>query len=65
MDLGDLLQKAISAARRGDVALLETELGRLAALPPESIRGIDVRLRAIARAARTHPSYTEVSAKAS
>jgi hypothetical protein len=57
MDLGDSLGRAFQAARRGDLETLEIELVRLRSLPEESIIGIDARLRAIARAARSHPSY--------
>lgn len=60
MDLSDSLGRAVQAARRGDVDGLELELARLRALPAESVVGLDTRLRAMVRSARSHPSYRPV-----
>lgn len=57
MDLNDALGKAFQAARQGDMEALEAELARLRALPEDSVVGIDARLRAMARSARSHPSF--------
>jgi hypothetical protein len=58
MDLGDCMGKALLAACRGDLDGLEVELARLRSLPAESVGGIGTRLRAIARAVRSHPSFS-------
>jgi hypothetical protein len=57
MDLGDVVGRALQAARCGDLDGLEIELARLRALPTESIGSIGTRLRGMARAVRAHPSY--------
>jgi hypothetical protein len=58
MDLGDALDKALQAARRGDLDGLEVELACLRSLPTESLGGIGTRLRALARSVRCHPSFS-------
>lgn len=65
MDLGDSLGKAVHAAQRGDLDGLEVELARLRTVEAESISSIGTRLRAMARAVRSHPSFgAEPSAQA-
>ena len=58
MDLGDVVGKALQAARRGDLDGLEVELAQLRSLPAESVGTIGTRLRAMARAVRAHPSFS-------
>ncbi len=59
MDLTEAIGRADAAARRGDIATLETELGQLRALPDDSVVGIDTFLRSVARAVRCHPAFSE------
>ena len=61
-DLSASLGRAATAARRGDVNGLEAELSILRKLSAPSVGTIGTRLRAIARAARMHPSYREAPA---
>lgn len=61
MDLGDSLGKALQAARHGDLDALEIELALLRRLPTESVGSIAMRLRAIARAVRAHPSFASTA----
>jgi len=58
MDLGKAVQKAVSAARRGDLEGLEIELAQLRAMPADSVVGLNTRLRAMAASVRSHPSYS-------
>ena len=56
-DLGALLRRAVKAARRGDVDLLERELSRLRRMSSGSAGTIATTLRHMARSARAHPSF--------
>jgi hypothetical protein len=60
MDLGDLLESAVRAARRGDLDALEVELARLRTTPLETVGSMSLRLRAMARSVRAHPSFRGV-----
>jgi hypothetical protein len=60
MDLNEALDRADRAARRGDITTLEVELGRLRALPEDSVVGIDTFLRSVARSVRCHPAFCEM-----
>jgi hypothetical protein len=57
MDLGAVLRRAVSAARQGDVPRLEVELACLRRLEVDGLASISNKLRGIAQAARTHPSF--------
>lgn len=57
IDLGELLSTAVSAARRGDVPRLEVQLASLRRLEVDGVAAIAMKLRAIAQAARQHPSF--------
>jgi len=57
IDLGDVLNRAVSAARQGDVPRLEVQLSSLRRVNADGIASICVKLRAIASSARTHPSF--------
>ena len=57
MDLGDVVGRALQAARRGDLDGLEVELARLRSLPAESVGSVGTKLRGMARAVRAHPSF--------
>jgi hypothetical protein len=57
IDLGEVLRRAVSAARQGDVPRLEVELASLRRLGVDGIASISTKLRAIATAARQHPSF--------
>jgi len=59
IDLGDVLSSAVSAARHGDVPLLEVQLASLRRLNADGVASICVKLRAIASAARTHPTFRQ------
>lgn len=58
MDLSGSIGQAVEAARRGDVRALEAELARLNTLSSESVGGLGVRLRAMARCVQDHPSFS-------
>jgi len=57
IDLGEVLRGAVRAARQGDVPRLEVELASLRRLEADGVSAIAMKLRGIARAARTHPSF--------
>jgi hypothetical protein len=57
VDLGEILRRAVSAARQGDVPRLEVQLATLRRLDVDGIASISVKLRGIACAARSHPSF--------
>jgi hypothetical protein len=61
MDLSGSLEKALHAARHGDLDGLELELVRLRAMPTESVGSIGTRLRAMARSVRAHPSFSDIA----
>lgn len=56
-DLGESLRRAVSAARRGDLDILERELSRLRRLSSGSAGTIATTLRRIAFSVRAHPSF--------
>lgn len=58
MDLSASIGQAVEAARRGDVGALETELARLNTLSSDSVGGLGMRLRAMARSVQDHPSFS-------
>jgi hypothetical protein len=60
MDLGKAVEKAVSAARRGDLEALEIALAQLRTMPAESVVGLNTRLRAMVASVRSHPSYRAV-----
>lgn len=67
VDLGESLRRAVNAARRGDVDLLERELSRLRRLGSTGAGSVATTLRQMARSARSHPSFrpaTEPTAQA-
>ena len=57
IDLGEVLRRAVSAARQGDVPRLEVELASLRRLDVEGFRSISIKLRGLATAALRHPSF--------
>jgi hypothetical protein len=64
VDLSAALQSAVDAARRGDSQALEGELAKLRGLPSGSVEGIGIKLRAMARSVRSHPSFANPAAAA-
>jgi hypothetical protein len=62
MDLADTMGKALAAARSGDLDGLEVQLSQFRDMPAESVASLRTRLRGIARAVRTHPSYSAPAA---
>jgi hypothetical protein len=61
VDLGEFVGRAVSAAKLGDLDLLEVELRRLRELDLQNVASFSTGLRALARSVRAHPSYREIT----
>lgn len=57
MDVGESMQQASAAARRGDVTALEQELARLGELRSDQLETVAASLRRLAACVRAHPSF--------
>jgi hypothetical protein len=55
-DLGAVYERAVGAARRGDIQALEGELSSLRRFKMANSGTVGTTLRAMARCARAHPS---------
>jgi hypothetical protein len=64
IDLGELFERAVDAARQGDVHRLEVELASVRRLQVEGTAALGAKLRGIAQAARMHPSFRRAPAAA-
>ena len=62
IDVGEALDRAVCAARSGDVHRLEVELAVVRRLQAETAASISLKLRSIARAVQTHPSFRPTAA---
>jgi predicted short-subunit dehydrogenase-like oxidoreductase (DUF2520 family) len=56
-DLSGVLARAVRAAKRGDIDVLERELTRLRRLSSVGAGTIGTTLRRMAQSARSHPSF--------
>lgn len=57
-DVARYVEAATEAARRGDLADLERNLGKIRSVAPERAAEIDERLTKLAGCVRAHPSFT-------
>jgi hypothetical protein len=64
IDLGEAIERAVDAARQGDVGRLEVELAALRRLQMEGTTALSAKLRGMVGAVRTHPSFRSAPAAA-
>lgn len=65
VDVGEAIRRATTAARRGDIDALETELARLKDIGSEQVGTLAITLRRLAACVRAHPSFGRRPAQAS